>query len=128
MRRPVPSPTAAPDIGYGREGSMESVLMRVGLWFTALVLAIIACALSVDWGFGVHMGVCALAAGIGLIVTLRGGDFSAAAAPGATAAVQSRYYDDVIRWAVIATVFWGMAGFLAGLWSALEMAFPVLTL
>ena len=38
----------------------------------------------------------------------------------------SRYDDDPIRWGIIATVFWGMAGFLAGLFIALQLTFPQL--
>ncbi|MFM5893202.1 MAG: cytochrome-c oxidase, cbb3-type subunit I, partial [Novosphingobium sp.] len=36
----------------------------------------------------------------------------------------SRYDDNPVRWATIATMFWGMAGFLAGLVIALQLAFP----
>ena len=39
-----------------------------------------------------------------------------------------RYDDEPIRWGVIATVFWGIAGFLAGLFIALQLAFPALNL
>ena len=105
---------------------MELVLMRAGVWFAAMVLAIMASALAVDWGFGVHMVICAAAAAIALIVTLRGGDFDAASRSVLRSPMPGRYDDEVIRWAVIATVFWGMAGFLAGLYIALEMAFPAL--
>jgi cytochrome c oxidase cbb3-type subunit 1 len=38
------------------------------------------------------------------------------------------YYDDVIRWGVIATVFWGLAGMLVGVYIALQLAFPQLNL
>ena len=105
---------------------MELVLMRAGVWFAAMVLAIMASALAVDWGFGVHMVICAAAAAIALIVTLRGGDFDAASRSVLRSPMPGRYDDEVIRWAVIATVFCGMAGFLAGLYIALEMAFPAL--
>jgi cytochrome c oxidase cbb3-type subunit I len=105
---------------------MDMVVLRAGLWFAALVLAVIASALSVDWGFGVHMAICAVAAGIALIATLRGTDIDAISRGILRSPDQGRYDDEVIRWAVIATVFWGMAGFLAGLYIALEMAFPAL--
>ena len=36
------------------------------------------------------------------------------------------YLDGVVRAGVIATVFWGIAGFLVGLILALQLAFPVL--
>ena len=100
--------------------------MRAGVWFAALVLAVVACALSVDWGFAVHMGICALAAAIALIVTLRSKDFDTVSRGILHSPMPGKYDDEVIRWAVIATVFWGMAGFLAGLYIALELAFPAL--
>ena len=104
---------------------MERVLSRAGLWLVVLFLAIVAVAGSADWGFAVHMGIVALAALIALVFALRDGDYTGAApAP----EDHSKYYDDVIRWGVIATLFWGMAGFAAGLFIALQLAFPVLNL
>lgn len=103
---------------------MESALSRSGLWLVALLIAVAACAAAVDTGFAIHMGIVALACIIGLVVTLRGVDLSKAI----LAPDQGRYDDDVIRWGVIATVFWGMAGFLAGLYIALQLALPVLNL
>jgi cytochrome c oxidase cbb3-type subunit 1 len=42
-------------------------------------------------------------------------------------AVSAEGYDEaVVRYAVIAAMFWGVAGFLAGLALALQLAFPVL--
>ena len=38
------------------------------------------------------------------------------------------YNDDVIKKFTLATVFWGVAGFLVGVWIAWELAFPVLNL
>ncbi|MFY8194409.1 MAG: hypothetical protein ACOVKV_04910, partial [Novosphingobium sp.] len=90
-------------ITHGREGSMELALSRAGLWLVALLIAVAACAAAVDTGFAIHMGIVALACIIGLVVTLRGVDLSKAI----MAPDQGRYDDDVIRWGVIATVFWG---------------------
>ncbi|MFM5906439.1 MAG: cytochrome-c oxidase, cbb3-type subunit I, partial [Novosphingobium sp.] len=104
---------------------MERVLSRAGIWLVVLFLAISAVAASADWGFAVHMGIVALAAVIGLAVALRGGDYSGSPP---FAEDRGKYYDDVIRWGVIATVFWGMAGFAAGLFIALQLAFPALNL
>ena len=39
-----------------------------------------------------------------------------------------RYYEDVIRLFVIAAVFWGVIGFTAGVFIALQLAFPALNL
>src|SRR3546814_13637112 len=41
---------------------------------------------------------------------------------------QGVYDDDPVRWGVIATVFWGVAGLAVGLYIALQLAFPVLNL
>ena len=108
---------------------METVLSRAGIWLVALFLAILAIAGAQDTPFAIHMGVFALAALLGLIFALRNADYTSIA-NGLIKAPQdqSRYYDDVIRWGVIATVFWAMAGFLAGLYIALELAFPALNL
>ncbi|OYX62808.1 MAG: cytochrome-c oxidase, cbb3-type subunit I [Novosphingobium sp. 32-60-15] len=103
---------------------MESALKRSGLWLAGLLIAVLACAAAVDTGFAIHMGIVGLACIIGLIVTLRGLDLSRAI----LSPDQGRYDDDVIRWGVIATVFWGMAGFLVGLIIALQLALPVLNL
>ncbi|MCZ8326062.1 MAG: cytochrome-c oxidase, cbb3-type subunit I [Sphingomonadaceae bacterium] len=108
---------------------MESVVSRSGWWLAALFISTVAMAKAIDWGFAVHMGIFALAALIGLVISLRTTDFHAAARgilrlPDD----QTRYDDDLIRFGVIATVFWGMAGFLVGLVIALQLAFPVLNL
>ena len=39
---------------------------------------------------------------------------------------QGAYLDGVVRYGVIATVFWGVIGFLAGTWIAFQLAFPAL--
>ncbi len=39
---------------------------------------------------------------------------------------RSGYMDDVVRYGVIATMFWGIAGFLAGVLIAAQLAWPVL--
>ena len=106
---------------------MESVLARAGWWLAALLISILAYASAADSGFAVHMVIIALAAFIGLWVTLSSTDYGAIASRAIqTPPDQSRYDDDPIRWGIIATVFWGMAGFLAGLFIALQLAFPVL--
>ena len=107
---------------------MEMVLARAGWWFAALLLAVVAMATAADSGFAVHMAVFAAAAVIGLWANLTGTDFSAIASGKKRLPDDSRYDDDLVRLGVIATVFWGMAGFLAGLYIALQLAFPVLNL
>ncbi|MFX8385678.1 hypothetical protein ABTL78_20070, partial [Acinetobacter baumannii] len=67
------------------------------------------------------MAIAALAALIAAFVTMGGVGKVATQAD-----ERSRYYDQVIRWGVIATVFWGVVGFSAGLFIALQLAFPQL--
>ncbi len=40
----------------------------------------------------------------------------------------SEYNEDVVRWFTIATMFWGIVGFLVGTYIAFQLAFPVLNL
>jgi len=108
---------------------MEIVLGRAGIWLVLLLLSILAVAAAADTGFAIHMGIVGLACVVGLWFTLSRTDYAKATRGTlGVPADQSRYDDDPIRWGVIATVFWGMAGFLAGLYIALELAFPVLNL
>ncbi|NBB23726.1 cytochrome-c oxidase, cbb3-type subunit I [Porphyrobacter sp. SLTP] len=106
---------------------MESVVKRLGVWALVLLAAIAAIALTPDSGFAIHMGIVALVAVILIAVTATSYDPMAKAQgifkmpPG-----PSRYDDDVIRWGVIATMFWGLAGLLAGVFIAAQLAFPQL--
>ncbi|GGD49916.1 cytochrome c oxidase, cbb3-type subunit I [Croceicoccus pelagius] len=108
---------------------METVLTRAGIWLVVFILAIAAIALAADGAYAIHMGIVAAAALVALTATVTRADYTAAAnsilrAP----ADPSRYDDDPIRWGIIATVFWGMAGFAAGLFIAAQLAWPVLNL
>ncbi len=105
----------------------DDIALRGGLWFALFLACTIAAALAVDHAFAVHMAICASAALLAGLVTARQFGKPAAALAG-RAAVQSRYYDDVIRWGVIATVFWGVVGFLVGIVIASQLAFPLLNL
>ena len=107
---------------------MVTLIGRAGIWLVLLLIAILAVAAAADTGFAIHMGIVAAACLIGLYFTLTKANYEALARGGANLPDQSRYDDDPIRWGVIATVFWGMAGFTAGLFIALQLAFPVLNL
>jgi cytochrome c oxidase cbb3-type subunit 1 len=108
---------------------MEKVLMRQGGWALVLLAAITAFALTPDSGFAIHMGIVALVALILIIAGAVTYDPLAKAQsifrmpPG-----PSRYDDDVVRWGVIATMFWGLAGLLVGVVIAGQLAFPWLNL
>jgi cytochrome c oxidase cbb3-type subunit 1 len=106
---------------------MEAALSRAGLWFGLLILFIIGYVAARDAGFAVHMVLLAAVSLGGICLTVMRTDFDRlgnviARSPGDA----SRYDDDPVRWGVIATVFWGMAGFLAGLFIALQLTFPQL--
>ena len=106
---------------------MEAVLGRVGLWFLVLLLAIAAIVGAKDAGFAAHATIVAIVAFILIWATAGSYDPMAKAQslfkmpPG-----PSKYDDDPVRWGVIATMFWGLAGFLAGLFIATQMVFPQL--
>ncbi|MGB8273926.1 MAG: cytochrome-c oxidase, cbb3-type subunit I [Alphaproteobacteria bacterium] len=53
---------------------------------------------------------------------------NAATRAGTAPAKALPYDDDVVRWFMIAAVFWGVIGFLAGLYIALELAYPAFNL
>jgi len=108
---------------------METVVKRLGGWALVLFACIAAIALTPDKGFAIHAGIVGLVAVILILATLATYDPVARAQsifrmpPG-----PSRYDDDVVRWGVIATLFWGVAGLLAGVFIAAQMAFPQLNI
>ncbi|HPZ47853.1 MAG TPA: cbb3-type cytochrome c oxidase subunit I, partial [Novosphingobium sp.] len=82
---------------------------------------------AADSGFAIHMAIFALAALVGLGLSLRNTNYKTASVFGVVAD-QGKYDDDLIRFGVILTTFWGVVGFLVGLVIALQLAFPVLNL
>jgi len=108
---------------------MESLLMRAGGWLAIALLAFFAMVFSVDGSFAVQMGIATAAALIAAWATISRADYTGIARGILrTSGDQSRYDDDPIRWGVIATVFWGVVGFLVGLVIALQLAFPLLNI
>jgi cytochrome c oxidase cbb3-type subunit I len=106
---------------------MDILLTRVGAWFFVAVLAFVAMILGIDQAYSVHMGIACIAALIAMAVAMNRFDFVTERFPVLSGpSVASRYDDDPIRWGAIATLFWGIAGFLVGLIIALQLAFPVL--
>jgi cytochrome c oxidase cbb3-type subunit 1 len=94
---------------------MGSIVKLIAL-ATVAVLAAIAANWARDIAFQVNaLTIMAAAAGF-FIHTIRTMDRPAVPATG--------YMDDVIRAGVVATAFWGMAGFLAGVYIAFQLAFP----
>ncbi|QIG54537.1 cytochrome-c oxidase, cbb3-type subunit I [Altererythrobacter sp. BO-6] len=108
---------------------MQAVLGRIGIWSVVLLAALAAMVAAKDAAFAVHMTIVGIVAFLLIVVTARDYDpLARAQSIFRMPAGPSRYDDDPIRWGVIATIFWGMAGFAAGLFIALQMVFPQLNL
>ncbi len=107
---------------------MDTLLLKAGGWLAIVFFAFIAMVLAADAGFAVHMAIIALAAGITLWVTINKADYAAIGRGILKAPDPGVYDDDPVRWGVIATIFWGIAGMAVGLIIALQLAFPVLNL
>ncbi|WP_373476818.1 cytochrome-c oxidase, cbb3-type subunit I, partial [Sphingorhabdus sp.] len=108
---------------------MDILLTRVGAWLFVAFLAFVAMAAGADQAYSFHMGIVCVAALLAMLASMNGFDFLTQRFPAlGGSAVQSRYDDDPIRWGVIATLFWGIAGFTVGLIIALQLAFPALNL
>ncbi|MEQ1547430.1 MAG: cytochrome-c oxidase, cbb3-type subunit I [Chakrabartia sp.] len=108
---------------------MENLLMRTGAWFFVALLAFFGIMGSADPGFSVHLTIICIAALLAAVASMQGFDFVTQRFPSlGERANLSQYDDDPVRWGVIATLFWCIAGLLAGLYIALELAFPLLNL
>jgi cytochrome c oxidase cbb3-type subunit 1 len=108
---------------------MDALVMKSCGWLLAAIVAVFLAAAAADSGFAVQMAIVAIAAGIACWTTMSRADFGAIARGETAAAANQSLYDDApIRWGVIATLFWGVAGFLAGLYIALQLAYPALNL
>lgn len=104
---------------------MDNTVSNAFAWLILGILAIFGAAAAADSGFSLHMAImAAVALGVAFL-TMSRGDWSERTTP--TVPV-GRYYDEVIRWGVIATVFWGVVGFLVGVVIASQLAFPDLNL
>lgn len=105
---------------------MNNVIAIGSVGFGAF-LAMLGAAFAHDDLFASHMWVLCLTLLIATGVMMRNLSF---AAP--TAAEQesrkSEYFDAVVKYGVIATVFWGVVGFLVGVVVALQLALPDLNL
>jgi cytochrome c oxidase cbb3-type subunit I len=106
---------------------MDGLVLKAGGWLGLALLALAMAVMAVDTPYAVHMTIMMIAALLALWFTMSRADYGAIArgilkSP----ADQGQYDDDPVRWGVIATLFWGTAGLAAGLFIALQLAFPVL--
>ena len=108
---------------------IDGLVFKAGGWLVLALLALVAAALAVDAPFAVHMVIVAVACLTALWFAVSRADYGAAARGVLQSPADERVYDDdPIRWGVIATLFWGVAGMAAGLFIALQLAFPALNL
>ncbi|MGH1420068.1 MAG: cytochrome-c oxidase, cbb3-type subunit I [Hyphomicrobiaceae bacterium] len=97
------------------------------LFLTAL-LAFIGSIVGSDALFRTHSLVLFLVLAIATIMTLRSTTFAPEGGSEAVAKDTSGYMDDVIRYGVIATMFWGVVGFLVGVVIAAQLSWPELNI
>ncbi len=98
--------------------TLETMALAIGAF-----LALLGVAFAHDSLFAAHMWVLFFVLLGGTIIMVRRVSFAPVTAA-QKAARDSEYFDEVIRYGVIATVFWGVVGFLVGVVIALQLAFP----
>ncbi|PQM27208.1 cytochrome-c oxidase, cbb3-type subunit I [Sphingopyxis lindanitolerans] len=108
---------------------MDELVFKAGGWLGLGLLALVFAALAVDTPFAVHMVILAIVCLVMLWTCLSRADY-AGMARGLLKMPpdEGAYDDDPVRWGVIATIAWGVAGLAAGLFIALQLAYPVLNL
>jgi len=100
----------------------EAILVAV-----AAFLAMLLAAVGQDDLYRAHFGILCLILTGATIVLMRRVEFGPASATKAVTD-QSAYMDDVVRYGAIATVFWGITGFLVGVVIAAQLAWPALNI
>ncbi len=99
--------------------------MGLTAYFTSFGVVALAALILVskaeDALFAAHAWLIVAACAVAIIYRLRNLDFS-----GKKADEEEKYFDSVVRAGVIATVFWGLAGFLIGVVIAAQLSYPVL--
>jgi cytochrome c oxidase cbb3-type subunit 1 len=89
----------------------------------AATFAVIVASLTHDPNFAIHAWIVVLAALVAIVAGLNTFDPEGKPKP-----VKGKYLDGVVQAGVIATMFWGLAGFLVGVVIALQLTFPALNL
>ena len=104
--------------------TMTQTLGTLTLALLAFV-AMLGAAFAHDNLFATHMWVMFFVLSAGTVVALRNFAFAPARPK---EVVKSEYFDEVVKYGVIATTFWGVVGFLVGVVVALQLAFPDLNI
>jgi len=97
--------------------------ITIGGLVAGAFLALLGAGFAHDDLFAAHMWVLFFCLAISTVVVVRRVDFTGAGRTN-TRDDQSGYFDEVVRYGTIATVFWGVVGFLVGVFVALQLAFP----
>ena len=107
---------------------MNYTIETMGMALLAFA-ALLGVAFAHDSLFAAHMWVAFFVLAVGTIIMLRRMKFAPTNGVVTTpAAPKSEYFDEVVRYGVIATVFWGVVGFLVGVVAALQLAYPDLNI
>ncbi len=107
--------------------------MLDGLKITVLGALCVFFAIAANWGhdeaYRIHALILMVISGAAFVWSIRNaGSARPELIDGRLAAGEKGYMDEVIRYGVIATAFWGVVGFLAGTYIAWQLAFPDLNL
>lgn len=100
----------------------ETIMLAAGAF-----LALLAAAFAQDSLFQSHMWVLFFVLLASTVVMVRRVSFAPAVRL-PKSVVESEYFDEVIRYGVIATVFWAIVGFLVGVVVAMQLSYPGLNI
>jgi cytochrome c oxidase cbb3-type subunit 1 len=101
--------------------AFETIAVGIGAF-----LALLGVAFAKDDLFAAHMWVLFFVLLVSTVLLLRRVSFSPAT--GQSADDKSGYFDEVVRYGIIATTFWGIVGFLVGVVVAFQLAYPDLNI
>ncbi|MEP7315896.1 MAG: cytochrome-c oxidase, cbb3-type subunit I [Sphingomicrobium sp.] len=103
---------------------MDSTFNRSFGWILAAGIALLLAMAARDTAYAIHMLIFAAAGTVAAFANAKGIGILQPSARD----LDSRYDDQLIRFGVILTVFWGLVGFLVGIVIAAQLAFPLLNL
>ena len=114
-------------ITISREGIAMTRATEAIIVAVAAFLALTGAALAHDSAFAAHAWVLFFVLAISTVILMRRIDFSHAAQIPLTTS-NATYMDNIVRYGVIATVFWAVVGLLVGVVIAAQLAWPGLNI